>query len=298
MKSVPAGLPASSAVATAGRESGGIGVDLGWLLGLGGAAAWIWLRDRTWMDSSAATLPALSALPLFAWLGRPWHRSPDAGAVSFPRLGAACGLWLSGLLFDVTLLLTLAWTTALSAWLRSRLSASDWADRRPLLLLPFLAFPWVALDAAGVGWWFRLSAAALTQWLFAAIGCGVERRGTLLLIDDTSVAVDASCSGLNVLQALLIGGALAAFLLPGARLPLRWLGPLLAGLAWFSNCLRVILLTGVAVFCGPELARGWFHSAGGWLVLMVMFLLTLKILKWLQGRQRAGLTGPAREVSG
>ncbi|MCB1127497.1 MAG: exosortase/archaeosortase family protein, partial [Verrucomicrobiae bacterium] len=218
--------------------------DLGWLLGLAGSAVWIWLRDRTWMDSAAATLPALAALPLFGWLGRPWRRCPLAVPVPVPLVWLAAGCWLLGFLLNLTLLLTLAWTATLSAWLRSRVSAGDWNRRRPLLLLPFLAFPWVTLDAVQVGWWFRLSAATLTQGVFGVLGCEVERRGTLLLIDGTSVAVDASCAGLNVLQALLIGGALAAFLLPGARLPLRWLAPLLVALAWVSNTLRVLVLTG------------------------------------------------------
>ncbi len=44
-----------------------------WLAGLLLLAAFVWLRDRTWLASPDEVLPLLAAPAVFLWLGAPWH---------------------------------------------------------------------------------------------------------------------------------------------------------------------------------------------------------------------------------
>jgi exosortase/archaeosortase family protein len=146
-----------------------------------------------------------------------------------------------------------------------------------LLLLPLLAFPWLALEGASLGWWFRLSGAWTAEHLFGLAGLAVTRVGTHLLVQGLPISVDASCAGLKVLQALLIAGTAVAFLQIGDRPGYSWSLPVLAGLAWLANTLRVLVLSGAALTVSPEFAQGWFHAWGGWFVLMLMFGLSAAV---------------------
>ena len=244
-----------------------------WLGGLATLAAWIWLRDRSWLSSAEEVLPILGALPLFAWLGAPWRFRPAPFSLYRPTLAAA-GLGLVvGIATNLTLPLALAWTAALWSWLRPRLATDLTARASRLLVLPLMAFPWVTLDGATLGWWFRLSAAWAAEGVFHLIGFNVSREGTHLLVQGLPVSVDASCSGLKVLQAMLIAGTVIAFLQLGRTRSYWWSLPCLIVMAWVANTLRVITLSATALSFGSEFAAGWFHAWGGWFVLVLMFAL-------------------------
>jgi exosortase/archaeosortase family protein len=156
------------------------------------------------------------------------------------------------------------------AWLQTRLP-NERADLRRLLLLPLLAFPWLTLDLAPLGWWFRLSGAWAADQLFGALGFVVTRQGTNLLVHGLPIEVAPACSGMNSLQAILIAGIILAWLeLRGSRW--FWLGvATLPVLAWFANAARICAVVGVALSWGAGFARGWFHEVGGWLVVMMVF---------------------------
>ena len=129
--------------------------DYLWLGVLLAGAAFIWLRDLAWLPFASETLPVLGALPLFVWLGAPWRFQPGRFELHGVSLAAAGLLLMAGIATDFTLLLAAAWTLALWSWLRGRV-VSEAVDLRRLILLPMMAFPWMALDMAPVGWWFRV----------------------------------------------------------------------------------------------------------------------------------------------
>ncbi len=220
----------------------------------------------------ADTLPVVGALPLFAWFGAPWPRQPQPEPVSMAGLTIAVGVFVAGFVTGLLSLRVGGWLIALAAWLRSRTPAEALRARRGLWILPAMAFPWLTADLPTLGWWFRLSAAGVTEICFAALGFHVTREGTHLLVQGAPVAVDASCAGLNTLQAMLVAGAMVGHLMLGSRAAWWWLVPMLAGMAWLANVLRVMMLTAVALSFGPEFAMGWFHQWGGWSVLLLMFL--------------------------
>ncbi len=261
------------------------------LAALAAAATFVWLRDRSWMSASADALPLLAALPAAAWLGRPW-RLVRQGPVPIGSLAAAAGVFMAGLATNFTLLLAAGWVLAALAWLKSRLLEADWPARRTLVaVLGLLAFPWLILDAAGLAWWFRLSAAVVAEATFAGTGLSVTREGTLLLVQGLPLGVEAACSGLQTLQAMLIAGSAAAWMQFGGRAAFWWSLPLIVAVAWLTNVVRVLLISALALGTSPEVASGPLHDVGGWAVVVAMFLV-LRALFHRPAAVRRVLTHP------
>jgi len=254
-----------------------------WLAALTAFAALIWGRDRSWVGNASEVLPILGALPVFVWLGAPWRFTASPFALHLPTLAAAVGLFVLGTLFNLTLLLALGWALAVWSWLQLRVEPADRQRVFRLLALLVMAFPWVTLDAGEVGWWFRLSAAWVTEQFYTLLGLVVTREGTFLKVQGLPVSVEAACSGLKALQAMLIAGTMLAYIQLGRNRRYWWSLPLLILLAWVANTARVLMLTAAALTFGTEFAEGWFHAWGGWFVLMVMFTLcwfSFAFLQW------------------
>lgn len=236
-------------------------------------ALFIWLRDTSWMGSSDDTLPILIGIPLFYWVGKPWNLSRPATHLSTWPVCLVALLFLSGIVANSTLLLAIGWVTLLGHWLLLRTPLVDHSRIRKLLVLPLMSFPWITLDAQPLGWWFRLSGAKATGMFYSLLGFNVRIEGTNLLIDGLPISVEAACSGLSALQSMLIAGSLLAYLYLGNSNRYWWNLPLLIAMAWLANTVRVAVISGIALAAGPEFAMGAIHTWGGWLVLVVMFLL-------------------------
>ena len=245
-----------------------------WLVVFLAVAAFIWLRDRTWLSSSDEVLPLLVAPTVYLWLGTPWRGwRKDDYSFNSGQLIIAIAIFFLGLALDVTLLLALSWTLAVWAWLGGKIPRQKSDELRRLLIFLLLAFPWLTLDLPSLGWWFRLSAAWSAEHFFQALGLAVSRDGTQIVVQSFPVEVTAACAGLKVLQAMLVAGGVMAFVQLGRS---RWYWPAVAMLpcvAWLANTLRVVMLSAVALTFGADAANGWFHEWGGWLVLLTMFVL-------------------------
>jgi exosortase/archaeosortase family protein len=246
--------------------------NLLWLSGLIALGAWIWLRDLSWLAQASDTLPILAALPLFVWLGSPWRLREPLPAARGGSLVAAGVLLAAGALGDLTLLMALGWTLLLWIWLSAQIDPARLGAVRRLMLPP-LAFPWIANEGQPLAWWFRLSAAATAQSVFSAAGLHVTRTGTNLLVQGTPIAVAPACAGLGTLQAMLMAGCALAFIYFGRDGgPRYWLSlPALLVMSWLANTVRVIAITVVAVSFGPNFAAGTFHALGGLVVVLAMF---------------------------
>ena len=183
-----------------------------------------------------------------------------------------------GAALDHTLVLALGWTALWHGWVRSELQPGAAATKiRPLVLL-VCGFPWLGAEGQAIGWWFRYTGAWAAAGIFDGVGFAVTRDGTLLNVQGLPLAVDAACSGLHALQAMLVAGTVLALLvLPGWRF---WWGmALLPLLAWAANVLRIVTLGVAGLSYGPEAAMGWFHMWGGWGVLVAMFVLCSGVFK-------------------
>lgn len=250
-------------------------IDFFFIFALTVLAVFIWFRNTLWISAAEDTIPILISIPLFIWLTWPWEWEKETKKL--PLVIPFTIFFFAGIMANLTLLLAISWICLLWSWLQSRLTKQSTEKIKPLLILPLMAFPWIALDADHIGWWFRLSSAWITAQLFAWMGQDVAQEGTSLNINGLPISVEAACAGLNTLQAMIIAGIVIAYVyLKGTFL--SWIVlPQLIALAWLANTLRVIVLTMAALIIGPAFALGAFHTWGGLLVLMIMFALCIPL---------------------
>lgn len=192
--------------------------------------------------------------------------------------------WLpAGLLYAVgsaagiTFVQAAGWLWAWSRWTRSAVAASALPVERSWLAFAFL-FPWITRDFPAIGWWFRLSGAAVCGALFEGLGFPVEREGTSLVVGGLPVHVEAACAGMSLLQAMMVAGtvlALAFFPKSRAFFPAFAAMPVLA---WAANCARITLITAVALSAGVEFSQGLFHTWGALIVIGFMLAFAIIVL--------------------
>jgi exosortase/archaeosortase family protein len=214
------------------------------------------------------------------WAAAPWHRnsSPDrAPDLRWLAAGPLC--FVAGLLSGWIGLMALGFSIVAIGAIDREVSVS--VPRWHLALLLSFAVPWAVLDLNQVGWWFRLSAAVVTEELFRAIGFGVVREGTFVAIDGIRMSVEEACSGLKQFHWLLFLGVVLAVRSRLQARPFALVLALLPAAAWLANTFRVVFITAAGLGFGTEIASGVFHTAGGLLVMGVMFLAVRALVRSL-----------------
>lgn len=238
-----------------------------------------WLRNTTWIEESWDTIAIAIALPLCFYMGMPWRtvgKKDIPLPLSFTVLGVF--LYLFGLVGNLTIAMALGWTLCLASLL-SRIALSTRYALSQLMILPLMAFPWVIQDTNVIGWYFRLSGAYISALIFGMAGLPVEQMGNYVVIDKTLVHVAEACSGLNLLQSLLIAGSALALIFLGNTRRFWAATLLLFPIAWLANTCRVLAITLAGLVYGVDFAMGIFHTWGGLMVLVIMFLLSSVIFK-------------------
>lgn len=267
--------------------------DQTWLAVLALGAIGVWTRDRSWLAAGDEALPVVAALPLFVWLGRPWRLRAEPGGAFLhaPSMVVAGLLFVAGSALDLCSLCAAAWVAGLWAWLRARATPETLGRARRLLPLAFLAFPWVILDLQSLGWYFRLSGAWCSEHLFGLLGLQVSRAGVDLVVQGLPISVVAACSGLQVLQSLLIAGTFLVYVLLGDTRVYWWNVAALAVAAWVANTARIAAIGAAALTWGRDFATGPFHTLGGLGVFVAAFVVYAAIFdaerRWLARRARA-----------
>ncbi len=226
----------------------------------------IWLIDLSWWQLAPDVLIIIGILPLAWFLNR---RSGVSGESAYqrPSLTMIAVLLLAvGILLNQISLMAFAWS-----WL-----ATDYVfpatklSRARIWVLCTGAFPWILVEGQKVGWYFRLTGAELTVWLYDLLNYEVTGGGTLLEIDGLPISVETACSGLQLLQVLLSGG-IALTLVRFPKESGFWcMLALLPALAWFANTVRIIVISAWGLNFGAEAAIGAFHTWGALIVILSM----------------------------
>ena len=253
--------------------------DVGRSLFLVGLGVTAWITGISGRAESLERLPVIAGLPLFFWLGAPWKLLPHRD-VSLRTLACGSALFSIGMATGLMSVLAAGWTVCFWSWLGSRLDDDKRRSVRRLLILPFLSFPWIATDLHAVGWWFRLSAAWVTETAFSPLGFEVVRaQGTHVEIDGLPVSVGAPCSGLGTLQVLLIVGTVIAHRLAGSGNRRFWAGlPLFIAASWLANTARVLVVATAGVLVSAGFAAGHFHTFAGLVVVGLVFAVSCRVL--------------------
>lgn len=246
-----------------------------WIGGTGLALALIliWTRDTHWMAAPADTLPLAFGVPLAFHFGRPWSIESSAftpGMRWLTVFGAAiiAGGWM---LASLTALSS-GWSLLAMIWAHHsfRRQARRW--RLGWLLL--FSFPWLVTEWQSIGLAFRMSSAAVAEFLFGLLQMPVTREGTSLSVMGVPIEIEAACAGWNLLQLTLLAGV--AFGTHEIRSANRFsiFICILPAVAWLANLFRILLLSGVALSFDTQVAEGTIHGLTGLAILGVVLAMT------------------------
>lgn len=218
---------------------------------------WIAIATRAALiiDSDSVAV-MLSGLALFWYLGEPRWKTGSHSKTPYI-------LAILGLAADSFLLMTSGCVLTLT-------KCADVKNKSSYLLV-FFSCPWLMVDFHLLGWWFRLSAAWVTGFLLKPLGLVTSQKGTQVFLQDFVLIVEPTCSGLNLLQALLLVG-LALLLKSEQTTPLRgWHVLALLAVAWVANTARILMLAVAGSFVGPDRLAGDAHLWLGWILFLFFF---------------------------
>ncbi len=153
--------------------------------------------------------------------------------------------------------------------------AAPWADARvkltALLLFPVLVWlvsaPLVSALESQLNLFLLGKVVTVVSFVFDLLGLPIEQQGNVLALPTGSVGVEDACSGIRSLTACLFAGSfLAAVFLDRLWKKIALVGAAL-GLAFCTNLLRGLFLTGWAYRHGPASIDGAVHDIAGYAVL-------------------------------
>jgi len=157
----------------------------------------------------------------------------------------------------------------------------------PLCFLIFM-IPLPILIIDNISFKLKIFVAQIATYVINVLGIQAERKGSEVILQNTSLMIGSPCSGLRSLISLTALGSLYAYLvnLTNTRKMILFVSSI--PLALLSNIIRVVLLLWVARGWGSETATGWFHDFSGLLVFVFAFLglkIVENILSWKKQTQ-------------
>jgi exosortase/archaeosortase family protein len=260
-------------------------LDVAALLALLGMMVGVMLECARRGSTSATLSLGVAALVLFIWLGSPWQFESSICRGRLPALAVAAIGILLGLVLDMLLPLAIGWSALLWFWLDCRLKENAKPAAFRLMLLTCLVFPWIDLDLKAVGWAMRVTSTIVTQHVLSWSGFEVVRMGTMMTVNGQLIEVGERCAGGDTLHAMLLIGVASAyvFLRPNQRI-VPWL-PVVCGLAWLANALRLILISVIVGLVPPRFYATWMHDGGGLVVVSLMLVLCMAVMAAASRRQ-------------
>lgn len=246
-----------------------------WISGLVLALATVavWGRDLRWTATLADSLPLALGIPIAYFLGYPW-RPCSADLTQKQKLiaGISSAGFLVGWLSGSITLLSFSLTSLVMVWALCCFTPQDRRSRLGWLFL--LSFPWLVLEGEMIGYAFRLSSAAVVEWVFNSLQMTTQRNATNLNVLGIPIEIEAACAGWNLLQlTLLTGVALGTYEIRSTHRFILLLACLPA-VAWIANFFRILVLSSIALTFDVELAKGSLHGLTGLAVLAVVLGIT------------------------
>jgi exosortase len=262
-------------------------VLLGLIYGRTAAALWtVWTTNDNYSHGPLVPLVALALAALRRDRLRALPRSGDARGLALVAL--ACALQVLGLRADVLTLQGWSWIAMLFGlsltWLGGPLT------RALALPLGYLVFMVTLPPFVTSGLSFALKEASVRVAVAVAAGLGVvvQRSGMTLWVSGGALEIEAPCSGLRSLLAMLATSVLFAALLRGGAWRRVLLVALAVPLAMAGNALRITLLVTTAHYAGVRRAVGLFHDVSGYLAYGLSLAGLLAAFALLRPRREAG----------
>lgn len=149
-------------------------------------------------------------------------------------------------------------------------------------LLTMVPLPLVLISNLTVK--LKLFAAQCSTFILNHIGFPSIRDGSIIKMPNSYIAVEAPCSGLRSLIALLTLGLLFAFAMKTSYLKKALVLLSAVPIAILANIMRIILLATVNDLYGEKIAMGFFHDFTGFLVFVVAFAGLWVVVRVLEPR--------------
>ncbi|ACB75810.1 exosortase/archaeosortase family protein [Opitutus terrae] len=159
-----------------------------------------------------------------------------------------------------------------------------------LFLFPVLVWlvsaPMVSAIESQLSLFLLRKVVTVVSFVFDLLGLPIEQQGNVLVLPTGKVGVEDACSGIRSLTGCLFAGSFLAAVFV-ERLGQKILLVVAAlGLAFLTNMVRGLFLTGWAYHYGPEAIGGKVHDIAGYSVLGLTVLGLLGLLplfKWATG---------------
>ncbi len=229
-------------------------------------------------------LVAAASLFLF-WRRRRAFKDPESAftPASFSLLGLSILLYLAGASGGANFLIGFSLAAFL---LGAVLLLYGWDIYReaflPISILLF-AIPLPRLDEAAS--FLQHHTAAWAARLVSAAGIEAYSVGVNVFFGDSQIVIDAPCSGLRSLIALLFVGGLLIGLLEAAPYKKALLLASVIPISVLANLVRITLLVLIASGWGLQAAMVYFHYVSG----LLLFVVALSLLFLEKGLLRCGL---------
>lgn len=165
-------------------------------------------------------------------------------------------------------------------------------------LIWFVSAPMVSVVENQLSLFLLRKVVTVVSFVFDVLGMPVEQEGNVLLLPTGRVGVADACSGIRSLTACLFAGSF----LSAVFLNVLWKKIALVCasllLAFVTNLMRSLFLTGWAYYHGPDAIEGTVHDVAGYAVLgltLVGLLILLPLFNLRLGvpDESAALTEPA-----
>lgn len=161
----------------------------------------------------------------------------------------------------------------------------------PLFFMLFM-IPLPGLLVAAVTMPMKIAVSVCAEWILYGLGYPVARSGVILQVGQYQLLVADACAGLHTLLTLEALGLLYLNLFRHESL-LRnvSLALLIIPIAFFSNVIRVIVLSLITFYFGDAAGQGYLHMFSGMVLFLSALLLVVgvdSLIRWyVRGRSSA-----------
>jgi len=147
--------------------------------------------------------------------------------------------------------------------------------RFPLFLLLFMV-PLPAIIFSQITFPLQIFASQVAEVTLGLLGIPVLREGNILELPSQRLSVVEACSGIRSLISLSFLSLVYGYFFD-QRPWMKWaLWALIIPIAVIANAARVTT-TGILSEMNPELAKGFFHTAEGWIIFAVAMVMLIGV---------------------
>ena len=210
-------------------------------------------------------------------------RFKDYGNLGLCSAVLFLSLYIASVIADINLLGSILSIGLLGAIIHTLLG---WNNLKRILFPLFilvLSFPITTAIDLALGYEVRLMASQLSFQLLKFMGIARDLIGVNIVLEDSVLTVDSSCSGLKVLSVLIIMNLVLGYLMFKTELWKRAVlvvaSVIIAGLA---NSLRITTIGVIANQYGLNHAKGILHTYSGLMVFSFSLILFWPIYVYLE----------------